>query len=100
MCWTTRLMTSRYPGISVLWWGAVSFLLFLFLGGSPLWAQTTIYTWTDEEGVVHYSNSVVPPRHLNNATTMAMPPRSSTRPFSSQESQSIPLVILNNSTFA
>jgi predicted aspartyl protease len=69
-------------------------LLFL-LSGTQLQAQTTIYMWTDERGVVHYSDSMVPAQHLNNTSTLEMAtPSTSKRPKS--EEFAIPLVTLNN----
>jgi hypothetical protein len=55
-----------------------------------------IYSWTDEKGIVHYSDSMVPPQHLDHAETVFVPSRSLPEPSSSGESGSIPLVILND----
>jgi predicted aspartyl protease len=71
------------------------FLLLLFRGGQ-LWAQDTIYSWTDEKGVVHFSNSMAPPQHLKEAATAVAPSHSPVRGTEVRDSASIPLVILNN----
>jgi predicted aspartyl protease len=58
-------------------------------------AQGTIYSWTDEKGVVHFSNSMVPPHHMGQAAKIETPPASS--PSSRSESaDSVPLEILND----
>ncbi|MCS6926806.1 MAG: retroviral-like aspartic protease family protein [Candidatus Binatia bacterium] len=63
---------------------------------SPLWAQTTIYTWTDEKGIRHYSDSAVPAQHSDTVDRIIVPtrPLSTTPPM--QAVESIPLVILRN----
>lgn len=78
--------------IRTLWQGMLSVAFFLFLDGGHLWAQTTIYSWTDERGVVHYSNSMAPDQHSQRATSVVLPRTSSARRGEGR----IPLVLLNN----
>ena len=47
----------------------IGFLLLLSFWGERVGAQDTIYRWTDEKGVVHYSNSMAPPQHQREAAT-------------------------------
>jgi predicted aspartyl protease len=58
-------------------------------------AQGTIYSWTDEKGVVHFSNSMVPPQHMEQAAKIETPPPSSLS-SGSAAADSVPLEILNN----
>lgn len=37
----------------------------------PAFGQSNLYTWTDERGVVHFSNSQVPARHMAHAELRA-----------------------------
>ena len=69
-------------------------LLGVFMQG-PLWAQSTVYSWTDEKGVVHFSNSMVPPQHLNHVEKLDIPARTTYEASSTRRGDSIPLVILN-----
>jgi predicted aspartyl protease len=82
--------------VSALWQGVIGFLVFLFLSEGRLWAQTTIYTWTDERGVAHYSDSMVPAQHHESAEKVVMPSRSASQTARSGGSGNIPLVILND----
>lgn len=75
---------------------AVGLLLLLTLAGKPVWSQETIYSWTDEKGVVHFSNSMVPPQHLKEAETAVASTRPAVRSGDARDAVSIPLVILNN----
>jgi predicted aspartyl protease len=70
-------------------------LLFPFWEGQ-LWAQDTIYSWTDEKGVVHFSNSMAPPQHLKEAATAVASSHSPMRGAEVRDAASIPLVMLNN----
>ncbi len=74
----------------------VGMVLLLFLAERKTEAQGTIYSWTDEKGVVHFSNSMVPPQHAEHATTLDMSPGSPTHASGTDTSDSIPLVILND----
>jgi predicted aspartyl protease len=69
-------------------------LLLLFSQAERTSAQGAIYSWTDEKGVVHFSNSMVPPQHMEQAAKIEMPPPSS-RSSRSGAADSIPLEILN-----
>lgn len=75
---------------------AVGLFLLLPLWGGQLWAQDTIYSWTDEKGVVHFSNSMAPPQHLKEAATAVASSHSPVQEVEARGAASIPLVILNN----
>jgi predicted aspartyl protease len=74
----------------------VTLILILARLEGKTWAQSTIYSWTDEKGVVHFSNSMIPPQHAEHATTIETPSLSLPRTSGTDTSDSIPLVILNN----
>lgn len=78
------------------WWTVVGGCLFLSFVGGQVRAQTTVYTWTDEKGVIHYSDSMVPAQHIERATTLVVPSHVTSVPSISEESGRIPLVIRNN----
>lgn len=65
-------------------------MMLLLLQAGTLLAQSRIYTWTDEYGVTHFSDSVVSPEVLDKARTMTSSPRSAS---SSRKSEEIPLMI-------
>jgi predicted aspartyl protease len=75
---------------------AVGLFLLLPFWGGQLWAQDTIYSWTDEKGVVHFSNSMAPPQHLKEAAVAAAPSYSPVREAEVREATDVPLVLLNN----
>ena len=75
---------------------AVGLFFLLSPWGGQLWAQGTIYSWTDEKGVVHFSNSMAPPEHLKEAATAVTSSHAPVRGGDAREAASIPLVILNN----
>jgi predicted aspartyl protease len=81
---------------TTLWKGLVGLILVLCLSPERLWAQSTIYSWTDEKGVVHYSNSMVPPQHREKAERMEVAAPSLRQIAPTGQSGEIPLVILNN----
>ena len=83
MGWMSRFL------LTVPWRPTVALCLLLALEAAPLKAQTTLYTWTDEAGVPHYSNSTIPAQYVAAATTIVMPVRS-------EQSRPIPLVILDD----
>ncbi len=76
--------------------GIVGIFLILSLLGGKTWAQSTVYSWTDEKGVVHFSNSMVPPQYLNDATQIEMPSRPASPASGTDTPDNIPLVILND----
>jgi predicted aspartyl protease len=76
--------------------GVIGFSLLLSCSGAQLWAQTTIYTWTDEKGVRHYSNSMAPSRDYGEVEQMVTPSHAATPASEFGVSENIPLVILNN----
>ncbi len=51
------------------------FLTLFFLVPSPTVAQAEIYSWTDENGITHYSNVTVPANEAGNAKTLQFEPR-------------------------
>ena len=96
MLWRTQptliaLLPARTLGL-----GIVGTFLLLSLMGSKTWAQSTVYSWTDEKGVVHFSNSMVPPQHMEDATKIEMPSRPTSPASGTDTSDNIPLVILND----
>ena len=64
-----------------------SFLLYLMFLFGPATAQAQIYTWTDSQDVVHYSD--VP--HPNKAGTLVILPLTPYRNTSSAQNTSVPL---------
>lgn len=96
MLWRTQptliaLLPARTLGL-----GIVGTFLLLSLLGSKIWAQSTVYSWTDEKGVVHFSNSMIPPQHLEDATKIEMPSRPTSQASRTDTADNIPLVILND----
>jgi len=75
---------------------AVGLFLLAPFGGGQLWAQDLIYSWTDEKGVVHFSNSMAPPQHVKEAATAVASSHAPVRGGDPREAASVPLVILNN----
>lgn len=92
---TTRATIAGHRCPPILRWGAISLFLLLSLDVGWSGAQTTLYTWTDEKGVIHYSDLTVPPQHLDKASKVTILPHSSTLPSRAREPESIPLLILN-----
>jgi hypothetical protein len=90
MLWTTHPIR-----LSRLCWQGIFSLFFLLCWNTQLWAQATIYTWTDEKGVLHYSNSMVPSQPNEKVERIEMPSRSSRLASEAETSGEIPLVILN-----
>ena len=88
MPWRTHFISSAFLSLGTA--------LLLFLLAGQTWAQGTIYRWTDEKGVVHFSNSMIPPQHLEHATTVDTPSSPPPRTSGTDAPDSIPLVILNN----
>lgn len=87
--------------LTPVWCGFLSLVLVVILGTQQVWAQTTIYRWTDANGVVHYSNSTMSYEEADKATTLVIPKRPERRPQSvaattAREPGKIPLVLLNN----
>lgn len=87
---------TAYLDARALWRSTVGLLLLLTLTGKPVWSQEAIYSWTDEKGVVHFSNPMVPPQHLKEAETAVASTRPAVRGGEVRDAVSIPLVILNN----
>jgi predicted aspartyl protease len=92
MLWTTRSISAT----RVFRQGAIGLSLLLCCNGAQLWAQTTIYSWTDEKGVRHYSNSMAPSRDHGQVEQIVTPSHAATLASEARASESIPLVILNN----
>jgi|GEM_PF-2672889 len=57
------------------------------------WAQGRIYSWTDKNGVVHFSDSVTSPQDFGKAKTLAPTP---SRQDQKTKSEEIPLVTFND----
>lgn len=62
------------------------------LTAASAFAQTKIYSWTDDNGVVHFSDSAVPPEHVHDARVMNL----RVKPSAPEPSSSVPLEIRNN----
>lgn len=72
--------------------GAALAAFALCLAAATGGAQTKIYSWTDDKGVVHFSDSAVPPEHVSDAKVMEVRVnRSAPEPRTS-----IPLEMRNN----
>ena len=72
-------------------------LLFLLpFWGEQVEAQDTIYSWTDEKGVIHYSNSMAPPQHQKEAATVVPSTHAPIQRGGFHEAATIPLVLMNN----
>lgn len=89
-------LSSRCLCARVLRRFAVGLCCLLALWRGQLWAQDTIYSWIDEKGVVHFSNSMAPPQHLKEAATAVASSHAPVREADLQEAANVPLVILNN----
>jgi hypothetical protein len=89
MTWTPPL-SRRIKHCLRLFWdiGGVIALLWL-LQPEPLFAQSHIYTWTDEYGVTHFSDSVVSPEVMDKAKSLTPSAKSS---FRSSKNEDIPLM--------
>ncbi len=96
MLWRTHPTLIALLPARTLGPGIVGIFLILSLLGGKTWAQSTVYSWTDEKGVVHFSNSMVPPQHLDDATKIEMPARPASQASGTDASDNIPLVILND----
>lgn len=90
MTWITPC--SRRPRrFSCPLWGIRGMIALLWLlHAAPLFAQSRIYTWTDEYGVTHFSDSVVSPEVMDKAKSLAPSAKSSGR---SSKNEDIPLMI-------
>src|SRR5262245_18190839 len=71
-------------------------VLLLSLSARQAAAQSTIYSWIDEKGVTHYSNSMAPPQHQQESGPAVVSTRASTRAGGAYDAANIPLVILHN----
>ena len=71
---------------------AVAMFVVLFSVGTA-WAQGRIYSWTDKNGVVHFSDSVTSPQDFGKAKTLAPTP---SRQGQKTKSEEIPLVTFND----
>lgn len=96
MCRSTPsfFVVSGYP--RHFWRGMAGLFLLLSVGRGPAWAQSTIYSWTDEKGVMHFSNSMIPPQYLDHAATIEMPSHPASSGSGTGDADSIPLEILND----
>src|SRR5262245_58639622 len=92
----THPTSTAFLPARILWAGLVGAFLILFLLGGATWAQSTVCSWTDEKGVVHFSNSMVPTQHAEDAKTIEVPSRPASQAPGTDASDSIPLVILND----
>ena len=94
MTWTTPLSCRRKLLLRPLWKTRGVIALLWLLQAGPLFAQSRIYTWTDEYGVTHFSDSVVSPAVMDKAKTLAPAAKSSAR--ASRSGEDIPLLVFPN----
>ncbi len=72
------------------WWKTIVVMVLLLNSGAA-WAQGKIYTWTDKNGVVHFSDSVSSPQDFGRAKALATESRQ-TMPKGKGNTEEIPLV--------
>jgi gag-polyprotein putative aspartyl protease/uncharacterized protein DUF4124 len=89
MIWATQLSRPVILVLRGLWRTGAMLSIFWFLRAEPLFAQSRIYTWTDEYGVTHFSDSVVSPEVMDKARSMIPSIKSSSRAPTDED---IPLV--------
>ena len=90
MTWTSPLLHRIKLFLGSFWGiGGVIALLWL-LQPEQIFAQPRIYTWTDEYGVTHFSDSVVSPEVMDKAKSLTPSAKSSAR---SSKNEDIPLMI-------
>lgn len=65
--------------------------MLVWLSGAAASAQDTVFTWTDDQGTVHFSNSAVPAEHATEATARVLR-RQSLNNLVRQDQVSIPFV--------
>jgi predicted aspartyl protease len=94
MTWTTPPAFRRKLLWRPLWKTRGVIALLWLLHAVPLFAQSRIYTWTDEYGVTHFSDSVVSPAVMDKAKTLAPSAKSSSR--ASHSGEDIPLLVFPN----
>lgn len=88
--------SSGCPGARALRRIAIGLFLLLCLSVRYVAAQNTIYSWIDEKGVTHYSNSMAPSQHQQGLESATVSSRVATRVGSAYDAANIPLVILHD----
>jgi len=86
----TRLILTVTSHSAFSWKQLVIMTVFIILQAGTVWAQGKIYTWTDKNGVVHFSDSVTSPQDFGQAKTVTIQSRSTTQ--KGKGSDEIPLV--------
>ena len=90
MIWTSPL-SHRIKLFLGSFWGTGGVIVLLWLlQPEQIFAQSRIYTWTDEYGVTHFSDSVVSPEVMDKAKSLTPSAKSSVR---SSKNEDIPLMI-------
>jgi hypothetical protein len=89
MIWTAQLSRSVILVLRPPWRIGGMLTILWFLQTEALFAQSRIYTWTDEYGVTHFSDSVVSPEVMDKAKSMIPSIKSSSRASTDED---IPLV--------
>jgi predicted aspartyl protease len=90
MTWTIQLLRCMKLFLHPFWGIGAVIALFWLLHPAPLCAQSHIYTWTDEYGVTHFSDSVVSPEVMDKAKALTPSAKSSAQ---SSKNEDIPLMI-------
>lgn len=70
-------------------------IVLMLLIGEVAWAQGRIYTWTDKNGVVHFSDSVTSPQDFGKAKTLTTSPSRQGQKTKGSNDE-IPLVTFND----
>ena len=93
MTWTPPF-SHRIKLFSRSFWGIGGLIVLLWLlQPEQIFAQSRIYTWTDEYGVTHFSDSVVSPEVMDKAKSLTPSAKSSGR---SSKNEDIPLMIFSD----
>ena len=83
-------LCSRY-----YWQKLAAAAVFVILNFGMVWAQGKIYTWTDKDGVVHFSDSVTSPQDFGKAKAVATQPRQAGQ-RGKGSNEEIPLLTFND----
>jgi len=71
-------------------------MTFILLSYGAVWAQSRIYTWTDKNGVVHFSDSVTSPQDFDKAKTVTVAPSRQAGQRGKGSNEEIPLLTFND----
>jgi hypothetical protein len=85
-----RLILTLPSWSAFSWKPLVVIVMFTAFTASSVWAQGKIYTWTDKDGVTHFSDSISSPQDFGKAKTLSTQSRPAMQKGSG--SDEIPLV--------